>query len=81
MLETGLQDKVVRAKLRPLLENSSVADEQLMESTETERQNKMASKKGARVNTVGTATVSNEPTQIPSNQASQKKESKPNSLV
>ena len=68
VLETGLQDEAVRAKVRLLPENSSVTDEQLMGkinhimSVETERQNKMASKEGVRVNTVGTALVSNDPT-------------------
>ena len=47
VLETGLQDEAVRAKLRPLLEKAAVTDEQLMEkinqimSAEMERQNKM----------------------------------------
>ena len=47
VLETGLQDEAVRAKLRPLLEKAAVTDEQLMEkinqimSAEMERHNKM----------------------------------------
>ena len=68
VLETALQDEAVRTKVRLLPENSSVTDEQLMEkikhitSAETERQNKMASKEGVRVNTVGTASLSNDAT-------------------
>ena len=69
VLETGLQDEALRAKLRPLLEVTSVTDEQLMEkvtSAEVEHQNKMgvAGRKGERVNQVETASP-------PSNQLSQ----------
>ena len=54
VLETGLQDKAVRVKLRPLLEVASVTDEQLMAkvnrimSAEEKQQNKMgvAGRKG-----------------------------------
>ena len=68
MLETGLQDEAVRAKLRPFLEKT-VSDEQLLEtinqimSAEMERYNKMSSggKKGLRVNQVGTSSVSSNP--------------------
>ena len=57
VVETGLQDESVRAKLHPLLEVASVTDEQLMErvnrimSAEKEHQNKMgvAGRKGARL--------------------------------
>ena len=60
VLETGLQDEALRARLRPLLEVASVTDEQLMEkvtSVEVEHQNKMdvAGRKEARVNRVETA--------------------------
>ena len=63
VLETGLQDEAVRAKLRPLLEVASVTNEQLMEkvnrimSAEVEHQNKMgvAGRKGVKVNQVETA--------------------------
>ena len=63
VLETGLQNEAVRAKLRPLLEVASVTDEQLMEkvnrimAAELEHQNKMgvAGRKGVRVNQVETA--------------------------
>ena len=56
VLETGLQDKAVRAKLRPFLQKTTVSDEQLLEkinqimSAETERCNKMSlgGKKGLR---------------------------------
>ena len=47
VVETGLQQESIRAKLRPLLEKPSVNDEELMDrvnlavSAETERQNKM----------------------------------------
>lgn len=96
VLETGLQDEAVRAKLRPLLEKATVTDEQLMEkinqimSAEMERQNKMgvAGKKGLRVNHVETSPTPSDPTQVHLGQASQsesgksqKKETKPNSLV
>lgn len=96
VVETGLQDESVRAKLRPLLEVASVADEQLMErvnrimSAETEHQNKMgvAGRKGARVNLVETASPSSNQTQPSSSpppqtesSKSQKKEPKPNTLV
>ena len=65
VLETGLQDEAVRAKLRPLLEKTTVSDEQLLEkinqimSAETERYNKISSgsKKGLRVNQVGTSSA------------------------
>ena len=61
VLETGLQDEAVRAKLRPFLEKTTVSDEQLLEkinqimSAEMERYSKMSSggKKGLRVNQVG----------------------------
>ena len=49
LLETGLQDEAVRAKLRPFLEKTTVSDEQLLEkvnqimSAEMERCNKMSS--------------------------------------
>ena len=63
VLETGLQDEAVRAKLHPLLEVALVTDEQLMEkvnqimSAEVEHQNKMgvAGRKGVRVNQVETS--------------------------
>jgi hypothetical protein len=47
VIETGLQDETVRAKLRPLLEKEETSDEQLMEkvnvavSQETERASKL----------------------------------------
>ena len=97
VLETGLQDEAVRAKLRPLLEVASVTDEQLMEkvnrimSAEVEHQNKMgvAGRKGVKVNQVETASpLSSQLSQPSSSQApqnesnkSQKKEPKPNTLV
>lgn len=96
VVETGLQDESVRAKLRPLLEVASVTDEQLMErvnrimSAEAEHQNKMgvADRKGARVNQVETASSLSNQTQPSSGPApkgqsskSQKKEPKPNTLV
>ena len=69
VLETGLQDETVRAKLRPLLEKTTLSDEQLLEkinqimSAETERYNKMSSgsKKGLRVNQVGTSSAPTPP--------------------
>ena len=96
VVETGLQDESVRAKLRPLLEVASVTDEQLMErvnriiSAEKEHQNKMgvAGRKGARVNQVETASPLSNQTQsssgpVPQGESSksQKKEPKPNTLV
>ena len=92
VLETGLQDETVRAKLRPFLEKTTVSDEQLLEkinqimSAEMERCNKMSSggKKGLGVNQVGTSSVSSNPApgQPQSESAkSVKKEAKPNSLV
>ena len=96
VVETGLQDESVRAKLRPLLEVASVTDEQLMErvnwimSAEAEHQNKMgvAGRKGAKVNQVETASPPSNQTQLNSSPApqgesskSQKKEPKPNTLV
>ena len=96
MLETGLQDEAVRAKLRPFLEKTTVSDEQLLEkinqvmSAEMERCNKMSSggKKGWRVNQVGTSSVSSNPApgqpgQTPQSESAKsvKKEAKPNSVV
>ena len=96
VIETGLQDEAVRAKLRPLLEVASVTDEQLMEkvnrvmSAEAEHQNKMgvAGRKGVRVNQVETASPPGNQTQTSSSQTPQsesskpqKKEPKPNTLV
>ena len=96
VVETGLQDESVRAKLRPLLEVASVTDEQLMErgnrimSAEAEHQNKMgvADRKVARVNQVETASSLSNQTQpssglVPKGESSksQKKEPKPNTLV
>lgn len=96
VVETGLQDESVRAKLRPLLEVAFVAEEKLMErvdrimSAEAEHQNKMgvAGRKGARVNQVETASPPSNQTQLnlsPAPQGessrSQKKEPKPNTLV
>ena len=96
LLETGLQDEAVRAKLRPFLEKTTVSDEQLLEkinqimSAEMERYNKMSSggKKGLRVNQVGTSSVSSNPApgqpgQTPQSESAKsvKKEAKPNSLV
>ena len=97
VLETGLQNEAVRAKLRPLLEVASVTDEQRMEkvnrimAAEVEHQNKMgvAGRKGVRVNQVETASPpSNQlcqpsSSQTPQNESikSQKRESKPNTLV
>ena len=86
----------MRAKLRPLLEKTTVSDEQLLEkinqimSAEMERYNKMSSggKKGLRVNQVGTSSVSSNPApgqpgQTPQSESAKsvKKEAKPNSLV
>ena len=97
VLETGLQNEAVRAKLRPLLEVASVTDEQLMEkvnrimAAELEHQNKMgvAGRNGVRVNQVETASPpSNQlcqpiSSQTPQNESikSQKREPKPNTLV
>ena len=97
VLETGLQDEAVRAKLRPLLEVAAVTDEQLMEkinqitSAETEHQNKMgvAGRKGARVSQIETPSAPSDVQPQPnSSQAPQggcskpqKKEPKPNTLV
>ena len=96
VLETGLRDEAVRAKLRPFLEKTTVSDEQLLEkinqimSAEMERYNKMSSggKKGLRVNQVGTSSVSSNPApgqpgQTPQSESAKsvKKEAKPNSLV
>ena len=96
VIEMGLQDEAVRAKLRPLLEVASVTDEQLMEkvnwimSAEAEHQNKMgvAGRKGVRVNQVETASPPGNQTQTSSSQTPQsesskpqKKEPKPNTLV
>ena len=96
VLETGLQDEAVRAKLRPFLAKTTVSDEQLLEkinqimSAEMERYNKMSSggKKGLRVNQVGTSSVSSNPApgqpgQTPQSESAKsvKKEAKPNSLV
>ena len=96
VVETGLQDESVRAKLRPLLEVASVTDEQLMErvnrimSAEKEHQNKMgvACRKGARGNQVETASPLSSQTlpssgPVPQGESSksQKKEPKPNTLV
>ena len=62
VVETGLQQEAVRAKLRPLLEKTSVSDEELMErintaaSAETERQSKIGvNHKRAQLNQVGAA--------------------------
>ena len=92
VLETGLQNEAVRAKLRPFLEKTIVSDEQLLEkinqiiSAETERHNKMNSggKKGLRVNQVGLSSVPSNLAQGQPVQTSQsesvksvKKESKP----
>ena len=97
VLEPGLQNEAVRAKLRPLLEVASVTDEQPMEKVnritvaEVEHQNKMgvAGRKGVRVNQVETASPpSNQlcqpsSSQTPQNESikSQKREPKPNTLV
>ncbi|CAB4015637.1 Hypothetical predicted protein [Paramuricea clavata] len=71
VVETGMQQESIRAKLRPFLEKPGVIDEELMErvnvavSAETEQQNKMAGvNKGAQVNQVVT-------NQEPGNWASQ----------
>ena len=96
VVETGLQDESVRAKLHPSLKVASVTDEQLMErvnrimSAEAEHQNKMgvADRKGARVNQVGTASSLSNQTQpssglVPKGESSksQKKEPKLNTLA
>ena len=96
VLETGLQDEAVRAKLRPLLEKTTVSNEQLLEkinqmmSAETERNKKMSSgsKKGLRVNHVGTSSAPSNSSKGQLSQTCQgesvksvKKETKPNSLV
>ena len=96
MLETGLQDDAVRAKLRPFLEKTIVSDEQLLEkinqimSAEMERFNKMSSggKRGLHVNQVGSSSVSSNPApgqpgQTPQSESAKsvKKAAKPNSLV
>lgn len=98
MLETGLQDEAVREKLRPSLKIAKVTDEHLMEkitqimSAETEHQNKMgvASKKGPRINQIGTVPIPirSDPSQPDLSQTPQgergkpqKKETRPNSLA
>ena len=96
VLERGLQDEAVRAKLRALLEVASVTDEQLMEkvnrimSAEVEHQNKMgvAGRKGGGVNQVKTASPPSNQTQPSSGPAlqgesskSEQKDPKPNTLV
>ena len=96
VLETGLQDEAVRAKLHPLLEVASITDKQLMEKVnrimlaEVEYQNKMgvAGRKGGKVNQVQTALPPSNQTQPSLGPAlqgesskSQQKEPKPNTLV
>ena len=97
VLETGLQNEAVRAKLRPLLEVASVTDEQLMEkvnqimAAELEHQNKMGvtGRKGVRVNQVETASPPSKQlcqpssSQTPQNESikSQERELKPNTPV
>ena len=92
VIETGLQQESVRAKLRPLLEKPSVNDEELMEkvnlavSAETERQSKMgvSSKKNIQVNQVygSDCTLgSQNPKEKKNSDANQVKECKPNKLV
>ena len=93
VVETGLAQESVRAKLRPLLEKSNVSDEELMDrvnravSAETERQNKMGGfiKKSTLVNQ-----VHNDPSPAKDNQnihgkkkpgANSDKECKQNNLV
>ena len=61
VVETGIQQESVRAKLRPYLEKPGITDEELMErvnvavSAEMERHNKLASgaKKSAQVSQIG----------------------------
>ena len=95
VLETGLQNEAVRAKLRPFLEVASVTDEQLMEKVNrimaVEHQHKMgvAGRKGVRVNQVETASPPSKQlcqpssSQTPQNESikTQKREPKPNTLV
>ena len=93
VVETGLQQESIRAKLRPLLEKPSVSDEELMDkvnlavSAEAERQNKMGvvSKKSAIVNQIHNNTVpAQESQRVNAEKKSGKQEKdqcKPNKLV
>ena len=73
VVETGLQQESIRAKLRPLLEKPSVNDEELMDrvnlavSAETERQNKMGVlvKKSLHVNQINNSPDSGQEPQNP----------------
>lgn len=83
VVETGLLDESVRAKLRPLLENPNVKDEELMEranvavSAETERFNKMhgGPKKSPKVNEIAQTVNKQKPQNV------DPKEAKTNKLM
>ncbi len=92
VVETGLQQESIRAKLRPLLEKPSVNDEELMDkvnlavSAETERQNKMGvlGKRSALVNQIQNIPDPAQESQTPNAKkktGNQEKECKPNKLV
>ena len=92
VVETGLQQESIRAKLRPLLEKPSVNDEELMDkvnlavSAETERRNKMGvlGKKSALVNQIQNIPDPAQESQTPNAKkktGNQEKECKPNKLV
>ena len=92
VVETGLQQESIRAKLRPLLEKPSVNDEELMDrvnlavSAETERQNKMGVlvKKSLHVNQVNNSPDSGQEPQNPKMKkriGNEEKECKSNKLV
>ena len=92
VVETGLQQESIRAKLRPLLEKPSVNDEELMDrvnlavSAETERQNKMGVlvKKSLHVNQINNSPDSGQEPQNPKMKkriGNEEKECKSNKLV
>lgn len=86
VVETGLQQESIRAKLRPLLEKANVSDEELMErintavSAETERLNKMGSKKSPQVSHVDAQSTDTDQGATSKGKPASK-EAKPNKLV
>ena len=86
VVETGLQQESIRAKLRPLLEKANVSDEELMErintavSAETERLNKMGSRKSPQVSHVDAQTTDTGQGATSKDKPASK-EAKPNKLV
>jgi hypothetical protein len=92
VVETGLQQESIRAKLRPLLEKLSVNDEELMDtvnlavSAQTERQNKMGVlvKKSLHVTQIDNSPDSGQEPQNPKMKkkiGNEEKECKSNKLV